>query len=209
MAVLRAGARFRMMLDRKHRLADNPQSFVGTVEEREVGRLDSRWQALRVDDKPVILTRDLDPAGQEILDRVVSTAVTAGHLAGLAAESQRQQLMPETDAEKRLARGDEVTQHRNRIGGSRCRVAGTIRQEDAVGPVAQHVLGGRGRRNYGYLAPMRGQHPQDVALSAVIDRYDVVARAALHPIAVLAVPNRLCPLIGLATADFLGEVHAL
>src|SRR6516164_1128201 len=209
MAVLRAGAGFRMMLDREHRLADNPQAFIRIVEQRDMGWLDPGWQALGFDDKPVVLARDLDLAGQQILDRVVGAPVTAGHLGGLAAESQRQQLMPETDAENRRARGDEVTQHRNRISGSRRGVAGAVRQEDAVGPVAQHLLGGGGRRNHGYLAPMRGEHPQDVAFSPVIDRYDVMARAPLHPIAVLAVPNRLGPLITLATAYFLGEIHAL
>src|SRR5689334_17043116 len=75
--------------------------------------------------------------------------------------------------------------------------------------MAQHILSGGGGRNHRDPTPMCGKHPQDVALGPVIDRYDVVARAALHPIAMLAVPNRLAPLIGLTTGDLLGEIHSL
>src|SRR5260370_15073984 len=64
MTVLRPGAGFGVMLDRKHRLADDAQPFVRIVEQREM-RWRGPWRpALRVDDKPVILARDLDFAGQ-------------------------------------------------------------------------------------------------------------------------------------------------
>ena len=117
--------------------------------------------------------------------------------------------MTEADAENRLARGDQVAQDRNRISRGRRRVTGTIRQKNAVGPMAQHSFGGGGGGNHGHLTAMRGKHSQDVALGAIIDRDNVTARVALQTIAALAVPHRLSPIVGLAAADFLGEIHAL
>src|SRR5215813_7183011 len=63
MAVLRAGARLRVVLDGKYRLPEHPQPFVGLVEEREMGWLDESRQAFGVDDNTVVLTGDLDLAG--------------------------------------------------------------------------------------------------------------------------------------------------
>src|SRR5439155_16471151 len=93
MAVLRTRARLRMVLDREHRLANDPQSLIGLVEERKMGRLDRSRQALGVDDKAVVLAGDLDLVGQQIFDRVVRAAVAARHLSRPAAERQRDQLV--------------------------------------------------------------------------------------------------------------------
>src|SRR5437667_1102269 len=75
MAVLRAGAGLRMVLDREYWFSDQAQPFVGPVEEREVGRLDEPGQALRVDDKAMVLAGDLDLAGAQILYRVIGAAM--------------------------------------------------------------------------------------------------------------------------------------
>src|SRR6516162_3258829 len=103
MAVVRAGARLRVVLDREDRLADHPQPLIGLVEERQVRRLDAVGQAFRVDDKTMVLAGDLDLASQQILDRMVGAAMAARHLVGRAAERQRQELVTEADAEDRLA----------------------------------------------------------------------------------------------------------
>src|SRR6516162_7898081 len=81
MAVLRARARLGVVLDRKHRPADDPQSFIGVVEERPMGRLDPARQTLGVDNEAMVLAGDLHLAGEQILDRVVRAPVTAWHLA--------------------------------------------------------------------------------------------------------------------------------
>src|SRR5216683_1727407 len=88
MAVLRAGARLRMVLNRKHRLADDPQTLIGLVEKRQMRGLDSSGQALGLDDEAVILAGDLDRSGQQILDRVIGAAMAARHLSRCAAERQ-------------------------------------------------------------------------------------------------------------------------
>src|SRR5215469_9848475 len=99
MAVLRARARLRMVLDRKHRLSDHPQSFIRVVEQREMGGFDPLGQTLGVDDEAVVLASDLDLAGHEVLYRVIGAAMAPRHFAGGSTERQRQQLMTKADAE--------------------------------------------------------------------------------------------------------------
>src|SRR4051812_27380495 len=85
MAVLRPRARFGVVLDRKHRLVDDPEALVRIVEQREMCRLDFGRQALRVDHKTVVLAGDLDFGGEQILHWVVGAAMAARHLAGSSA----------------------------------------------------------------------------------------------------------------------------
>src|SRR5205823_2106466 len=103
------------------------------------------------------------------------------------AERQRQQLVAEADAENRLARPDQLAQHRHGISSGRRRVAGAVRQEDAVGPTAQNILGRSRGRDHGYPAAVRSEHSEDVALRTVIDGDNMMARVALRTVAALAV----------------------
>src|ERR1700751_3496112 len=75
MAVLRARARFRMVLDRKPPPSHHSQPFIRVVEQREMGGFDPPGQTLRVDDEAVVLASDLDLAGHEVLYRVIGSAV--------------------------------------------------------------------------------------------------------------------------------------
>src|SRR5712671_2015099 len=209
MAVLRAGTRLRMMLDRKHRLADDPQTLIGLVKKRQMRRLDSSRQAFRVDDKAVVLARDLDRAGQHILDRMIGAPVAARHFSRCAAEGQRQQLMTEADAEYRLAGGDQVSQYRHRIDAGRSRVTGPVREKNAIRPMPPNILGRCGGGNHGDAATMRRKHSKDVAFGAVVDSDDVTTRAALDTITAVAIPQGLVPFVGLPAGDFLGQVHSL
>src|SRR5260370_39740159 len=99
MAVLRAGTRLRMMLDRKHRLADDPQTFIGLVEKRQMRRLHTSRQAFRVDDKAVVLAPHLDRGRQRILDRMIGAPGDARHFSRWAAGGEGQQLMTEAEGE--------------------------------------------------------------------------------------------------------------
>ena len=51
----------------------------------------------------VVLARDLDPPGREVLDRVVGAAVAEAQLVGLEADGAAEQLVAEADAEDRHA----------------------------------------------------------------------------------------------------------
>src|SRR5262249_42329973 len=55
---------------------------------------------------------------------------------------------------------------------------------------------------------MLGEHAQDVALGAVIDRDDVKARCVLPAVAGLAAPYGLGPVVALAARHLFREVHA-
>src|SRR5713226_10504354 len=92
---------------------------------------------------------------------------------------------------------------------SRSRITGAVRQEHAVGAVAQDIVGGSGRRHDRDAAALRREHAQDVALGAIIDGDDVETRRGEAAIALSLLPARLVPRIGLAAGDLLGEVHAL
>ena len=85
-----------------------------------------------IDRKPVILRRDFNLAGRQLLHRVVRAAMAEFQLVGLAAHRQAQDLMTEADAEHRHTRRDERFRVVDRIGERR-RVAGTVAQEHAVG----------------------------------------------------------------------------
>ena len=64
------------------------------------------------------------------------------------------------------------------------RIAGAVRQEDAVRLQRENLFGGRGRRHDGHRAAAVVEQAQDVALDAVIDRDD--GKARLAPLAVAA-----------------------
>src|SRR5271169_6150854 len=208
MAILRAWARLGMVLHRKHRLADNPQSFIAVVEERKMGRLDAARQTIGLNDKAMILAGDLDCAGQQILDRMIGSAMAARHFAGAPAERQRHQLVAEANPEYRLARIDQVAQYRHRIDAGRGGVAQPVRQENPVGPKVQDVRGRGGGGDYGNPTTVLGKHSQDVALGSVIDRDNVMPRIMLPAVAVYRLPARLIPLVGLTASDFTGQIHA-
>src|ERR1700736_2084798 len=207
MAVLRARARLRVVLDRKYRLPEDPQPFVGLVKEREGGRLDEPWQAFGVDDEAMVLTGDLDFAGAQILYRVIGAAMAARHLQGPAAERQRQQLMTKADAEDRRARTHQVAQYRHGVKAGRGGVPGSVRQKNTIGAMTQNVRCRGGGRNNGNPTAMGREHSQNVALCAVIHSHDVTARPLLSAIAELAFPHRLGPFIGLSAGDLESEIH--
>src|SRR6516165_11334869 len=75
--------------------------------------------------------------------------------------------------------------------------------------MAQNILGRGSSGDHGNSAAMRCKHSQNVALSPIIDRHDMMARMVLATIAALALPHRLVPFVGLPAGDFLGKVHPL
>ena len=142
MAVLRPGARFGVVLDREHRLAAHAQALVAccrtarrwvgsTPPGRLSGSTTKPWFWLVISTLPVArsLTGWLAPRWPRAILAVRPPSASASNL------------VAEADAEDRLAGGDQFPQHRHRIFAGRRRIAGAVRQKDAVGPVAQHVLG--------------------------------------------------------------------
>ena len=96
----------------------------------------------------VVLRRDLDAAGLEVLHRVVAAAVAELQLERAPAEREREHLVAEADAEERQParrRSARTFAHDVRQRG---RIAGTVAEEDAVGTVRQHLARRRGRREH-------------------------------------------------------------
>src|SRR5215831_8097681 len=117
--------------------------------------------------------------------------MAARHLTGLAAERQSQQLMAEANAEDGLAPIQQFAQNRYCVSAGGGWVTRAVRQENTVGPVASYILRRGSGGDYSDMAAVRGEHPQDVALGAVIDRYYVVTRTLLEAITSLSVPRGL------------------
>src|SRR5260370_40905156 len=114
MAVLRAGAGFGMVLPREDRLVPELQPFVAAVEQRDMRDLGGWRQRLRQHAEAVVLAGDLDLAGDQVLHRMIGAAVADRHLARLAAERQRQELVAEAYAEEPPAPRQQGAGHPNR-----------------------------------------------------------------------------------------------
>src|SRR5262249_46097286 len=102
-AVLRAGASLGVVLHGEDRLAFDAQALVAAVEERDVSHLHVARQALGDDAEAMVLAGDLDLPSLNVLDRVVGAAMADRHLLRAPAERQSEELVPEADAEDRLA----------------------------------------------------------------------------------------------------------
>src|SRR5690242_12480486 len=116
--------------------------------------------------------------------------------------------MAEADAEHRRLCRDQLAQYRHGVFAGRGRIARPVRQKDTIGLVPQNVLGRGGGGDDRDAAAALGQHAQDVALGAVIDRDDVETRRLLTAVTGLAPPYRLGPVIALPAGDLLRQVHA-
>src|SRR3954452_20859297 len=112
--VVGAGARLGVVLDAAGGDVEQADSLDRVVVEVHVGEL--RGAELGLDDLPrrsgdreaVVLAGDRDPAGPEVLDRVVGAAVAERQLEGLQARGPAEQLVAEADAEDRLARQERA-----------------------------------------------------------------------------------------------------
>ena len=207
--ILRAGRGFRVVLDREDRPAVDGEAFQRAVEEGDVGGRDAAGQRAGRDLETVVLAGDLDPPCRQLLDRMVGAAVAEGHLPGLGAKREGEQLVAEADAEERQPAGYQPLDDRHGIDARRGGVSRPVGEKDAVRLVREDRLGVRRRGHDGHPAACRCQRAQDVPLGAVIDRHDMAARRGLGAVAAgLRVPGGLRPVIGLAAADLAREVHA-
>ena len=121
-----------------------------------------------------------DPAGVEVLYRVVGAVVAELHLEGAARRGQRQDLVAQADAEGRQAALDECARRGDRVVAG-LRVARAVGEEDAVGLLRQHLAAGVCAGTHRDAAAALGEHAQDVALDAEVVGDDVKARALCAP----------------------------
>src|SRR5712692_10988820 len=97
----------RMILHAKHRMRLVTQSLHRSVVQIHMRHLDIRGQRRRIDGEPVVLRRDLDLAGCELLHRMIRAAVAELQLERGASHREAENLVTETDPEYRQVGRDE------------------------------------------------------------------------------------------------------
>src|SRR5690554_6038560 len=116
--------------------------------------------------------------------------------------------MSETDAENRNVGLEEFRDRIDRVRAG-LGIAGTIRQEDALGIHFEHALGRRLRRYHGDTTSLIGHAAQNAALDAEVVCNDVQALPGTRLRALLEPPVRpFVPLIHALRRYDLREVHA-
>ena len=129
------------------------------------------------------------------------------HLHGRRAARERQQLMAETDAERRQPRLHQFLYGADRVV-ARLRIAWAVRQEHAVGLEIEHLRGGRLCRHDGDVAAAIGQQPQNVPLHAEVVCDDAERVRGRHPITFAQLPAAAAPLMRDAARHFGCQVGA-
>ena len=113
-----------------------PQSFQRLVVQIDVTEFDVGGQPGRVDREAVVLGRYLDFTRRLVSDRVIGATVAELELEGLGPERLAEELMAQANPENRdsaaLGRGSDERSQCGRRPGQRTRIAGSVRDEDAV-----------------------------------------------------------------------------
>src|SRR5258708_23965774 len=131
MRVMRPGSGFRVILNAEQRQVPVPQSFQSRVIQIYVREFDfTVWQRVWIDGKIMVVRRDFNLAGGQLLDWMVSTMMSKLQLEGLATECDTGELMTQTDSENRLP----SHQSADRIDGisTRLGIPRPVRQEHSV-----------------------------------------------------------------------------
>ncbi len=137
------------------------------VRHAEAGR-----DRLAVHDVAVVLRGDGNAPGVEFEHRLVHAAVAEAHLGRAPARGQGQQLVAQADAEDGHAPGVQQVAHIGDGIAERRRVAGAVREQDAVGPQGQDLGGSAARRDHPDARAARAQVFQRAGLGAVIHQHD-------------------------------------
>src|SRR3972149_6972716 len=113
---------------------------------------------------------------------VIGAVMAEFHFYRARAGGEPEELMPEADAEDGQAGVHDCANRRDCIVAG-LGVAGSVRQKHTVGLHPQNLLGRGLGRHDGQPATARGEHPQNVALDAVVIGDNVKARVFLLPMA--------------------------
>ncbi len=88
-AVVGAGGGFGVVLDAEGGEVAVADAFDGLVVEAAVGDFEMAGERVFVDGKTVVLRRDFDRAGFELLDRLIGAAMAKFHFEGFGSASKR------------------------------------------------------------------------------------------------------------------------
>ena len=158
--------------ERGERLMSQP--FDSAIVQVDVSCLDIAWQALIIDREAVVLRGDLDLAVALIDDGLIDTTMAELELEGLRSECLAENLMPQADAKDRHLAQERMHGFDGVADGSR--IAGAVREEDAVWLELENVVRRRIARHDGNPEAGLRKMAKDVPLHAVIDGDDVPIR---------------------------------
>src|SRR5829696_1219984 len=142
----------------------------GAVVEVAVGQLHSILQCILVHGETVVLAGYFDASRLEVPDGVVCAVVSEGHLVRLATEGETEELVSETDTERRyLAQQRTQDVYRLTEGG---RVAGSVGEKQPVRFGGEDVLGGGRARHGEDRDSAASEFPVDGTLNTVVQGGD-------------------------------------
>ena len=131
-----------MILDAENRMLLVTDTFDGFVVEIDMSHFDVVGQIAAVDGKSVILRCDRDFTGAEVFDWLVSATVAEFEFVSRAAKDVPEDLVSEADAEDR-GFANELLYFFVDVA-ERGRIAGAVREEDAVRVLGEDFGGGCG-----------------------------------------------------------------
>ena len=130
-----------MILHREYGFIFDLQAAIGLIKEADVRFLDMIGQGVAFDGPAMVHGDDLDGAGAEVFDRVVSAVMSLVHFFGLRAESEREHLMSEADAEEGDIGADDFLDDGQGVSvGGGVGVAGSVGEEHAIGFKREDVV---------------------------------------------------------------------
>ena len=150
-----------MILHAENRFLFVAESFNGLVIQVDPVHFDIRGQRAGINGEAVVLAGDFHPAGIEVLDRLVASAMAKLEFERLTPQRLAQNLVPEANSEDRDTRLDEVM-HRLDGVAERRGVARAVGKKHPCGPVFQSLRGGGGGGNHLHAETLLPQPAQDV-----------------------------------------------
>lgn len=197
-----------MILHRERRQPLDPEPFIGSVEQRDVGLDHGRRQRLTIDGETVILAGDLHLSRLQVLNRMIGTPMAHVQLIGPRAQGQRQQLMAETDAEHWQPSIQKAPNDGHRVDTGRRGITRTIGKEYAIRGVPQDVGQGCRSGNDSNPTASADEAAQDVLLRTIIDGHHMITRRGQLGGWPANCPWPIRPCVRLLAGNLLSEVHS-
>ncbi len=201
-----------MILNREEGQVTVTEALVGTVVQISVSDFKTLWiKCRRVNCKAVVLRCDLNVIGQEILDGMITPAMTELEFECFPAEGQGKQLVSETNPEDRSF-ADKLL---DILNGEfyRSRVAGTVGEKNTVRVHRKYIISRKLSGHYGHFASIADKSPQDIPLDAVVARDNIEAAAIATGARKRLQRKRrrvdLIPLIWFFASDNAGEIQSI
>lgn len=137
-----------MILGREHRPVLDREGFDRAVIQIDLGDATVARQRFRIYCEAVVLTRNQNATGRQVLDRLIASVVAELELEGLSPCRQTEKLMTETDPEKRHSGRDQVAHILDDLC-ERLRITRTVGQQHTIDSHFEALLPSRPSRQHG------------------------------------------------------------